>query len=185
MNVRSRRTLLRDRTAAAHASLDGTIGGFDDLEAYKAYLHGMSAFRLPVEHALAGLAWPDRLAPFDTETIGDLILSDLADLDMNPAPPPAPPVIARTPEAMLGLLYVLEGSALGARLLYRRARALGLTESFGARHLAAQAATTDRWPRFLALLEAAEPIEIDRVAETSTAAFHLAEKAFKSAFHAA
>ena len=176
---------MRDRTAAAHASLDGTIGGFDDLQAYKTYLFGMSAFRLPVEQAMAAAPWPARLAPFSADDIGALILSDCADLGMAPATPVAAPTIAETPEAMLGMLYVLEGSALGARLLYRRAKALGLTESFGARHLAAQAAVTDRWPRFLALLEATEAIEIDRVAEASTAAFTVAEKAFKRAFHAA
>ena len=61
----------------------------------------------------------------------------------------------------LGLAYVLEGSALGARLLDRQARALGLDAGFGARHLAAQTADLAAWHTFLGALEAADPFDLD------------------------
>jgi heme oxygenase len=188
MNDRSRRAFLRETTADAHASLDRMIGAFDSLDSYKTYLRGMCAFRLPVESMLSSKAWPSDLAAWSQQAFGTLILADLADLGMSPdeamtdaVMPPGP---AGSREDMLGMLYVLEGSALGARLLYRRAQALGLSADFGARHLAAQAEKSDRWARFLQILEQADPIEIDRVADASRAAFHVAETAFERAMHA-
>ena len=53
---------------------------------------------------------------------------------------------------LLGALYVLEGSALGARLIMKSAQALGLGATFGARHLAAQAGDALAWRSYLDLL---------------------------------
>lgn len=184
MHDRSRRVFLRESTADAHAALDDMIGAFDSLSSYKTYLRGISAFRIPVETMLAGRTWPADLAFWSKQTFGGLIRADLADLDL-PADEEVPmPDIGAAREDMLGMLYVLEGSALGARLLYRRAQALGLRADFGARHLAAQGEKSDRWPRFLHLLESADAIEIDRVAATSRATFTVAETAFRRASHA-
>lgn len=188
MHDRSRRAFLRESTADAHAALDDMIGAFDSLSSYKIYLRGMSAFRIPVETMLAGRTWPDDLSLWSEQAFGALIRADLADLNMTddeavPASMAIPPIGAAR-EDMLGMLYVLEGSALGARLLYRRAQALGLRSDFGARHLAAQAEKSDRWSRFLHLLESADAIEIDRVASASRATFTVAETAFRRASHA-
>ena len=161
------------------------IGAFDSLSSYKTYLRGMSAFRLPVETMLADRSWPEDLDLWSKRAFGALIRADLADLDIAADEAvPVPPIGAER-EDMLGMLYVLEGSALGARLLYRRAQALGLRADFGARHLAAQAEKSDRWPRFLHLLESIDAIEIDRVANASRATFTVAETAFRRASHAA
>ena len=73
---------------------------------------------------------------------------------------PRAPVSLNIPEdasALLGLAYVLEGSALGARLLYPEALALGLDGSRGARHLASQIADRTAWPSFCGVLDAAGP----------------------------
>ena len=67
-------------------------------------------------------------------------------------------------------------SALGSRLLYRRAEALGMTASFGARHLAVQSAPSDQWRSFLTLLEA-KPLDIELVAQSAGATFRAAKKA--------
>lgn len=57
------------------------------------------------------------------------------------------------PEA-LGALFVSEGSTLGAAVLLKRARALGLSESQGARHLAASPAGRGRhWKQFARTLD--------------------------------
>ena len=79
----------------------------------------------------------------------------------------------------MGMVYVLEGSGLGARVLFKRAEALGLTRDFGARHLAAQVASPDSWREFLAVLEHAEPLDMARVADASMLTFEHAERAFK------
>jgi heme oxygenase len=58
------------------------------------------------------------------------------------------------PEA-LGWLYVAEGSNLGAAFLLKEAAKLGLSESFGARHLAdAPEGRGLHWRRFTAALDA-------------------------------
>jgi len=68
----------------------------------------------------------------------DRFTADLAELGgaRRPRPCPIPP--ARSDAEALGLLYVSEGSTLGAAFLFKEARdRLGLSETFGARNLAA------------------------------------------------
>lgn len=166
----ARRFALRDRTAAAHAALDAAVGPLADHPAYARYLRGLLAFRAPAERALGGKAWePAPIAP--------LIAADMRDLGVHPAAEAevAPP--AGTSEA-LGLAYVLEGSALGARLLHRQALALGLDGGRGARHLAAQTRDLDGWRAFLGTLEAAEPFDLDAAARAAESGFASAGRAF-------
>lgn len=183
MPDRSRRTILREQTSVAHASLDNTIGMFDSVMSYGRYLRGMYAFRSAVEIRLAASVWPAYLDGWEHQSFGDAIRLDLADLEMEPGGRIELPKILPEREEMLGLLYVLEGSALGSRILYKRAQALGLGAYFGARHLAAQAERSDRWPRFLALLESADDLEMNRVTAASSDVFLAAEKAFERAVH--
>ncbi len=62
--------------------------------------------------------------------------------------------------ANLGRLYVLEGSSVGARLLYSLARRLEFTEHYGARHLALQVNEVARWKQFRTLLDTIEGVDI-------------------------
>lgn len=182
MPDRSRRTILREQTSVAHASLDGTISAFDSIASYGRYLRGTYAFRSAVESRLASAVWPASLCGWENQNFGSAIRQDLADLDMEPQDRIELPDISSGREEMLGLLYVLEGSALGSRILYKRAQALGLGADFGARHLAAQSERSDRWPRFLALLESADDLEMNRVTAASSAIFLAADTAFKRAY---
>ena len=165
-----RRFALRARTAEAHASLDASVGPLADAPAYARYLRGLLAFRAPAERALAGAGWsPAPLAP--------LIAADMADLAVAPADEVAVPAPTGA-SAALGLAYVLEGSALGARLLHRQALALGFGAERGARHLAAQTADLAGWHGFLGTLEATEPFDLDAAASAAQAGFAAAERAF-------
>ena len=56
---------------------------------------------------------------------------------------------------MVGVLYVLEGSSLGARVLVKAAAEMGLSAEFGARHLFRQAGDRDAWRSFVAMMAAA------------------------------
>ncbi len=88
-----------------------------------------------------------------------LIEGDLSDLGIVPA-------IARNalevrndddidPAAALGWVYVAEGSNLGAAFLLKEAGKLGLSETFGARHLAAAPEGRGlHWKTFTAALDA-------------------------------
>jgi heme oxygenase (biliverdin-IX-beta and delta-forming) len=168
-----RRFALRARTTAAHAALDATVGPLADAAAYGRYLRGLHAFRAPAERALARAAWTP--AP-----LAGLIAADMADLGVAPAAEVAVTAPAGASGA-LGLAYVLEGSALGARILHRQARALGLDGTRGARHLAAQTADLAGWHGFLGVLEAAEPFDLETAAGAARSAFAAAERAFGDA----
>ncbi|PZQ22961.1 MAG: hypothetical protein DI569_05900 [Sphingopyxis macrogoltabida] len=167
MTIASFRTALRAHTSDRHARLDSAVGLFDTAEQYGAYLDASYRFRKATEWALRDFAgWS--VAP-----LAGLIGDDLADLGRGvPAatglPPPPDDAFA------LGMAYVLEGSALGARLLERRAAGLGFDERHGARHLAAQISDKRRWPDFLARLEAVQPGARDDVIAGAASTFDFA-----------
>jgi heme oxygenase (biliverdin-IX-beta and delta-forming) len=147
---------LKALTAGAHQRLEALAGQlFDAPDRYRRYLQAMHAARAPMERALddsgADLCFPE----WPRRRIAHLVTLDLADLGARPHPVRAVPRSVR-PAAQLGWLYVLEGSALGARILLRQAGGAGLSEKFGARHLAAQTADPGAWRRFVAVLEAAD-----------------------------
>ncbi len=144
----SLRRVLMTETRDLHDRLDRAVGAFADAGAYRAFLSGSYGFRAAIEPALTGEGW--RVQP-----LAALIARDLAYLDEpRPPLPDAPPLAG--PAAQAAACYVLEGSALGARLLARRAADQGFTAGHGARHLAAQTASPDRWRRFLDWLEGAD-----------------------------
>lgn len=177
----SMRFHLRECTAAAHARLDASIGVFDSRSAYRHYLSGMLGFREAAEDAVTHADYPGWFGKWRPRSIAAALRADMADLGMTA---PAEPYRRRdlgpaldNPAALLGTLYVLEGSALGARLLYARAIALGLDEEFGARHLSLQTQDKDSWRDFVNILERAGAI-VGRAeaVRASLDAFDLAER---------
>ena len=157
------------------------------MEAYKRYLRGSYLFRTVLDEQLTDVHWPAQLSLWaSTDPLTHLMRQDMQDLDMVPPQPVAPsssPIMGSDMESLLGTLYVVEGSSLGARVLYRRAQALGLSHVFGARHLAVQAQSNERWKRLLELLEAAPELDLDRTVEASKATFDAVERAFKDPQH--
>jgi heme oxygenase len=153
----SRRFALKAATDAAHTRVEGIVqsaGMFDTLAGYKRFLAASWALRVQHEEQLdaAGAAklwplWPGR-------RIAHLIAQDMADLGVPQPPRPAPLHAAASEAELLGALYVLEGSSLGARLLVRSAASLGLSAEHGARHLHAQAGDINAWRSYVELMEA-------------------------------
>lgn len=100
---------------------------------------------------------------------------DLVDLGL-----PVPAAVAGAPTALdlgsaLGWIFVSEGSKLGAAFLIKRAEALGLSASFGARHLGEpEGGRADGWKRFVRTLDA-----VTLSAELDVAAEHGAVAAFE------
>ena len=171
-----RRWVLRERTAEAHAAVDAAIGGFTDRASYERYLQQIYAFRMPIERALDTLHWPSRLGGWRAKAIGHLIEADLADLGL-PIPPVEASDLALDGDGLLGVLYVLEGSSLGSRLLYKRAETLGFSANYGARHLA-HASGPESWRDFLGVLETQHELDLDEATAASLATFRAAEAAF-------
>ncbi len=140
MDLPPRRNALKEATSSAHAALDALVGGFATVGDYRRYLAGIAAFRLPVEAWLSNNALPPAFADWEPGLVRDELKADLADLE-TPEPGIARPFAPPEGEGVVGLLYVLEGSTLGARLLAKRAETLGFSADFGARHLFLQAGT--------------------------------------------
>ena len=115
-------------------------------------------------------------AAWRAKAVGHLIEADLADLGI-PVPPVEASDLALDGDGLLGVLYVLEGSSLGSRLLYRRAEALGFSASYGARHLA-HASGPESWRDFLGVLETQHELDLDEATAASLATFRAAEAAF-------
>ena len=94
--------------------------------------------------------------------------ADLADLDTEVPAPVAGAVNNPTKAEALGWLFVSEGSKLGAAFLIKRAVGLGLSETFGARHLAEPAGgRAEGWKSFVRTLDglafsAQEEAELDK-----------------------
>jgi heme oxygenase len=83
--------------------------------------------------------------------------ADLADLETEVPAPVAGAVKNPTKAEALGWLFVSEGSKLGAAFLIKRAVGLGLSETFGARHLGEPAGgRAEGWKRFVKTLDSLE-----------------------------
>jgi heme oxygenase (biliverdin-IX-beta and delta-forming) len=183
MTASTRRFLIRERTSAHHAAVDTAVGSFDTLERYRIYLQGLWVFRRPFEDQLDQIVWPEHFGDWRPRTIGPLILRDMDDLNVTGVCPRCDISLGGDLESVMGALYVLQGSSLGARILLSRARALGLSESHGARHLAGLAHSDD-WKTYLQLLDSAPQMDMDKVIDASRAAFAVAERAFKDNMYA-
>ncbi|MBJ7573807.1 biliverdin-producing heme oxygenase [Luteimonas sp. MC1828] len=113
---------VRAATRATHEALDAALpDGLHGVDDYTRYLGAL----LPLAQWLADSwspAWPEELACwYDSERV-DCLRADLAALDA-PASGSAM-ASAATPAEWLGGCYVMEGSALGARVLSRHVDAL-------------------------------------------------------------
>lgn len=168
MTLTSLRFHLRDHTRRAHEALDRTIGRLDDAGAYRNFLQASYAHRQPVERYLAGTDWPAAFGDWRPTELGPLIAADLTDIGAE-RPRIQPFDLSKDIASLVGVIYVLEGSALGAKLIRRMAGALGYDENHGARHLVRQE-RLGSWRDLLAIMERLESIDLAvavRAAETT------------------
>ncbi|AFY21460.1 biliverdin-producing heme oxygenase [Pseudomonas sp. UW4] len=87
----------------------------------------------------------------------DAAKADLADLDTDVPASVAGALKHPTKAEALGWIFVSEGSKLGAAFLIKRAVGLGLSETFGARHLGEPAGgRAEGWKRFVKTLDGLE-----------------------------
>lgn len=148
------------------------VGRLDTPSAYARYVRGMHAFRSAMEPSLpAREGW--RSAP-----LRDALAEDMDDLGLA-AVAPAPLAVSDDPDWLLGAHYVLEGSALGARVLVKQVAALGLGEDFGARHLWLQARGVG-WADFVRVLDA-QTADVGLAIEGARATFAAAADAMRRA----
>lgn len=155
---------LKAATTSIHERLDDAVmqrQPFANVENYRQFLLVQHAFHRQVE-ALYGNPIISQSFPLIAgRSRVQYIELDLADLDV---PRPVYPDRAKfslddkiaLPTA-LGWLYVAEGAKLGAAFLLKHARRIGLSEDFGARHLAAtEAGRAPEWKAFKTSLDDVE-----------------------------
>jgi len=172
------RSRLRTATAAAHARLDAQLGRFDlrRLPDYRLFLEMHAAVVPPLEAALAR-SGVERLFPDWADRSRS---SDLRDdlYCVGGAEHPASVVRRFDDGGMIGAMYVLEGSRLGASFLLRTVLESGDPAVTGATEYLRHGEGLPLWPSFLALIErhAGEPGDASRAIGAAHYVFDLFER---------
>lgn len=180
-SLTDRRKLLRDQTNHLHKKLDDNVGPLGTSDQYLRYLRGMLQFRRPIEQQIAASRLPEDFSTFVPSRISEELESDLRALDRAPIIVPAELIDPQPLDfsELLGVLYVLEGSSLGARFLIKSAEQLGFGEATGASHLAKQTCDSGNWKAFCALLEQVETVDEEAMASAARTTFSRALDAFE------
>ena len=188
----SRSKRLKAATHTTHDRLDNTIMAaepFASRERYGLFLAVQHAFHREIDALYDDPALDALLPDLKGRRRFGLIEQDLADLGLSRPAYTADPVFSAgaspdLPTAM-GWLYVAEGSNMGAAFLLKAAMKLGLSEEFGARHLAgAPEGRGLHWRTFTSALDMV-PLsdeEEARVVAGSEAAFSRVHALVKAAF---
>lgn len=141
------RSALRLATASDHDAVDRAFSGYDltDRSRYTRFLTAQASAFLPVEAAIDRSPAIGAIQDWRSRRRAELLRQDLSLLGVEPVEPPALAAF-ETVEAVLGAVYVLEGSRLGGRMLARRVPA-----DFPCSFLAA--GNPAQWRSLLTLLE--------------------------------
>lgn len=113
------RSLLRTATASEHERVDRAFGAFDlkDRAGYRNFLIAQAGPFLTAEAAIDAYGPVTLLPDWPERRRAALMRADLADFGV-PAPQPEP-LDLQSDAAVLGTIYVLEGSRLGGAMLAR------------------------------------------------------------------
>jgi heme oxygenase len=114
----NRRNSLRGATDHLHRDLDRITAGFKlgDIGHYRRFLQANAATLIAIEQLLETAGVADLLPDWNLRTRREAILSDLNSLGSQVQPLALRRTAPTAPE-VFGILYVLEGSRLGAQLL--------------------------------------------------------------------
>ncbi|EJN13933.1 heme oxygenase [Bradyrhizobium sp. YR681] len=171
------RERLRDATSAAHRELDAQLSAFDltVFSGYRRFLQASAGALLPLEAALveAGVArmfpdWPERAR-------GAAIAADLERLGRDAHATVS--VLPMTRSGVLGTMYVLEGSRLGAKFLLKTV-ADSADPRIGEATAYLRHGTGQRlWQSFLSKLASNHSCDEDEAIEAARSAFAAFEQA--------
>lgn len=167
--LRSQR--LNQITHAPHEQLDKAVKAhapFDTLGSYLRFVVAQYLFQTELQHLYSDSALEAIISDLPARCRAEQTRADLADLNMDLPLPLAGAVQKPSNAEALGWLFVSEGSKLGAAFLIKRAQALNLSDSFGARHLGEPAGgRAAGWKAFVRTLDelpmtAEQEAELDR-----------------------
>ncbi|MEH6660414.1 MAG: biliverdin-producing heme oxygenase [Parasphingorhabdus sp.] len=177
----SRAKRLKALTHEVHDALDKSVmeaSSFDDLMGYGRFVQMQWAFHRQIDALYDDKRLQTVLPGLQDRRRMALIAADLVDLGLAPPEVENRPIFPSgvTPDlpTALGWLYVAEGSNMGAALLRKQAARMGLSDVYGARHLApAETGPAAHWREFTAALDSAQLTESEeaRVVQGAQAAF--------------
>jgi heme oxygenase len=155
------RDRLKAATSAAHHALDERLSVLDltTTADYRCFLQANAAALLPLEAALEQACVADMLEDWPLRARSAAIIADLGRLGGTPVPLP-PPAEPLDRCGMLGTLYVLEGSRLGAAYLVRMVAASVDARVRAATQYLRHGSGQGLWRSFLTRLER-EPVSVD------------------------
>lgn len=147
------RDRLRDATAETHAALDREFGAYDLTRrtGYRRFLAANAAALLPLEQALERSGVRQIMPDWEQRARSHAILADLAFFADSARPLALDGLLDR--DRLLGTLYVLEGSRLGARVLVKLAMRSADPDVRAATAYLRHGEGRGLWPSFLSLLE--------------------------------
>lgn len=152
---------LREGTAALHGAVEVAVyrnNPFTSIRRYRRFILGNLAFFRAFETWAEASGVTELLDDWDERRKQDLLLADARDLaaypdEVPPTPPELLPPAGASPAILLGSLYVTEGSTLGAAILAKHVRRLGLGPQNGGRYLNANShSRLGYWRTFLEVL---------------------------------
>lgn len=167
--LRSQR--LSQITHAPHEQLDKAVKAhapFDTLASYSRFVVAQYLFQKELQPLYSDPTLQTIISDLPARCRAEQARADLADLNMDLPLPVAGAVQKPSSAEALGWLFVSEGSKLGAAFLIKRAQALNLSDSFGARHLGEPAGgRAAGWKAFVRTLDelpltAEQEAELDR-----------------------
>jgi heme oxygenase len=176
-NLSGLRERLRDATSAAHRELDAQLSSFDltVLSGYRRFLQASAGALLPLEAALveAGVSrmfpdWPQRAR-------SAAIAADLGRLGATIPRSVSVPRLTRS--GVLGTMYVLEGSRLGAKFLLKTVADAADPDLLDATAYLSHGLGLRLWQSFLRKLAGEEACDEDEAIEAACAAFAAFERA--------
>jgi len=174
--VASARRMLRAATADLHAAVDAQFSGdfATDRGAYIRFLTALGAVVPPLEAAFEAAGVDQLLPDWPQRRRAPSLRSDLQTMGL-PVPIPLPVTPPHSAAKLFGMLYVLEGSRLGGKLLLRRALANSDPQVRSATRYLGHGNARDLWHPFLQCLEASTAVACspDAAADGAREAFDL------------
>ena len=142
------RWTLRDSTRPDHDQVDAAFAAHDlsTVDGYGRFLAAQARAFVAIERAVEAAGASVLIGDWAERRRADLLLEDLADLGLEPGGQIAAPAMA-TDAAVLGAVYVLEGSRLGGAVLSGQA-----PENAPRRFLGSEGAGP-RWRTLVALID--------------------------------
>ena len=173
--LRSQR--LNQVTHAPHAELDALVKAhapFDSRESFARFVVAQYLFQAELQPLYNDPNLVAIVPDLAQRCRAQQALLDLADLGTQAPAALRGPLQAPSLGEAMGWIFVSEGSKLGAAFLIKRAAALGLSDSFGARHLGEPlGGRAEGWKQFTRILDG-----LDLTAEEDAAAERGAVAAF-------